>query len=60
MTALGLKKIKGYYWVKMLHVSSGPEADKKASEMRGEGQKVRVIKTPYGYDLYSRILGCLK
>lgn len=58
MAALGIKKIKGYYWVKIDHAEKGKEADLKAAELRAEGKKIQVIKTKFGYDLYSRILKC--
>jgi len=58
MTALGIKKIKGYYWIKVDSTTSGPEADTKAYKLRSEGQIIRVIRTDFSWDIYSRILEC--
>ena len=58
MTALGIKKIKGAYWVKVDSALKGIEADSKAAQFRSEGKKIMVFKTFSGYDLYARILEC--
>ena len=58
MVALGIKKIKGAYWVKVDSAQKGIEADSKATLLRKEGHKIQVIKTKFGYDLYAKVLEC--